>query len=189
MSNNLGQISIQPIQPIQPSQSIVSDSLASYGRAKTYMGTLFGSSLLTIFLIVGIFIVNKARQNKNNYKSIQAKVISIRPDGNRKYYAIVSYMVLDKIYENGVSFRYYKSIGSTVTIYYDINNPNMIEETSPQFNMMIGAGLIICILLSCGFMFYNAYIVKKSDIAAQSAAFTSSSYYGNNSPSLFSFRL
>jgi hypothetical protein len=180
MANNFN-----PIQPI-PFQSTVSDGLASYGRAKTYMGTLFGSSLLTIFLIVGIYMVNQARKNKNNYKPVQARVISIRPDIKR-YYAIISYTVLDKTYENNIYFRYYKSIGSLVTIYYDVNNPNMIEEKSPQFNMMIGFGIIICVLLSCGFMFYNAYIVKKSDFAAQSAAFTSSPSY--NSPSLLSLRL
>lgn len=161
----------------------VDSTLASYGRAKTYMSTIFGSSILTIFLIVGIFLVNKAIKNKNNYKSTEAKVVSIRPSIKNNYIATVSYTVSDKKYEGNVNLTYYRGIGSYVTVYYDIYNPNSIQNNSPTYQIFVGAGLIICVLLSCALMFYNAYMVKNSDFAAQDAAFTTSyNSYGSYRP-------
>jgi hypothetical protein len=161
----------------------VDSALASYGRAKTYMSTIFGSSILTIFLIVGIFILNRAIKNKNNYKSTEAKVLSIRPSGKNNYIATVSYTVSDKTYEGNVNLSYYRGIGSYVTVYYDIYNPNSVETYSPTYEILVGSGLIVCVLLSCALMFYNAYMVKNSDFAAQDAAFTTSyNSYGSYRP-------
>ena len=154
----------------------VDSALASYGRTKTYMSTIYGSSFLTLFLFVGLFILYKAIKNKNNYESIEAKILSIRPTGENSYSANVTYTILDKSYESDVKLNYYRNIGSYVTIYYDRNNPYTTESNSPSYNMFIGLGLVVGVLSSCAFMSYNTYMVKNSDIAAQDAAF--STQYG-----------
>jgi len=153
----------------------IDSTIVSYGRAKTYISTIFGSSILTIFLIIGIFILNKAIKNKNNYKSTEAKILSIRPTDKNNYVATITYNISDKSYENNINLNYYRGIGSFVTIYYDIYNPNTVESLSPTYQIFIGSGLLLCVILSCLLMFYNVYIVKKSDFAAKEAAFSSSS--------------
>lgn len=166
----------------------VDSAVVSYGRAKTYMGTIVGSSVLTIFLIIGVFILNSAIKNKANYKSTEAKILNIFPSG--KYYiANVTYNISNKSYQTTVKLSYYRSVGSYITIYYDKYNPNKAENSSPTYNIFAGTGLIVCILLSCALMFYNAYMVKNSDFAAKDAAFISSyNSYGMpyNRRSLFS---
>lgn len=152
----------------------IDSAIVSYGRAKTYTSTIFGSSIFTIFLIVGIFILNRAIKNKDNYKSIEAKILSIRPAGKNNYIANVTYNISDKSYETNVNLTYYRSVGSYVTIYYDKYNPNTTESSSPTYEILVGTGLIVCVLLSCALMFYNAYMVKNSDLAAQDAAFSTS---------------
>lgn len=161
----------------------IDTALASYGRAKTYMSTIIGSSILTIFLIVGFFVLIRAIKNKNNYNSTEAKILSINYNLNNNYTAIVTYNISDKSYETTINLNYYRSIGSYVTIYYDKNNPNIAESSSPKYEIFIGSGIIICVLLSCLLMFYNFYMVKNSNFAAQDAAFSSSynSPYGNRS--------
>jgi len=152
----------------------IDSAVVSYGRAKTYMSTVFGSCILTIFLIAGIYVLNKAIKNKDNYKSTEAKILSIRPAGRNNYIADVTYNISDKSYETNVNLTYYRSVGSYVTIYYDKYNPNTAESSSPTYEILVGTGLIVCVLLSCVLMFYNAYMVKKSAFAAQDAAFSTS---------------
>jgi hypothetical protein len=152
----------------------VDSAIVSYGRAKTYMGTIVGSSVLTIFLIIGIFILSNSIKNKSNYKSTEAKILNIAPSGRNNYIARVTYNISNKSYENTVNLNYYRSVGSYITIYYDKYNPNTAQNSSPTYKIFVGTGLIVCILLSCALMFYNAYMVKNSNFAAQDAAFSSS---------------
>lgn len=156
----------------------IDSSIVSYSRAKTYMNTIFGSSFLTLLLIVGVFILIRSIKNKDNNKSTEAKILSIKSNGKNIYSANITYTILDKSYENVIELNFYRNIGSFITIYYNIDNPNIIVTTSPIYEIFIGMILIVCVLLSCILMFFNAYMVRNSDIAAQDAVYRS---YGKRS--------
>ncbi len=148
----------------------IDSSIVTYGRTKTYIQTFFGSFILLIFFIAGLFILKKSYDDRNNIKSTTAKILSINPI-DRTYTANISYSINNKEYTNNVNIATYIAPNSIITIYYNINNPNIISTTSNATMMIVGS-IFVAIAVLCGIlMFYNTYFVSKSDMAARNAAF------------------
>lgn len=157
----------------QNTVNTINSGIAAYGRTKTYLNTAIASVISICFIIVGVYLLRSSLKNKDKIKSTQARIESIVDEDiipsrrrSRSYIANISYKVNDKEYKKNITLNSYESIGSFITVYYDINDPNNVTATSNTTTGLVGGGMILCALLLCGFMFFNSYMVSKSDIAA-----------------------
>ena len=85
----------------------------------------------------------------------------------------VRYTVNNINYENNIQLSIFPYVGQIIDIYYDINNPNNIQEVKQQNNNLgLGFGLICCGLCLCIIVSMNLYSVHKYKTAAINSALT-----------------
>lgn len=145
---------------------------AEYGRTKTYMSSIVGSCIVLSMLVGGGFITYSAFSTKNNKKKILGEIRGIRPIAKNSYSVNVRYFIDNKEYNNTLNINNYKAIGTSIEIYYDINNPYDISGSSPTSVIMIGSGIIICAICICCLLLYRLYTVSKYDQAAVESAYS-----------------
>jgi uncharacterized membrane protein YukC len=148
----------------------IDSAVATYGRAKTYLNTFIGTIIFICFIILGIYLVYSSYSNRKNIKSTNATIVSIAPYEKNLFIASITYNIDNKEYKTNITLKSFRNVGSNIIIYYDINNPNNVSESSNLTTAMIGSGMISFALLLCIFMFYYAFLVQKSDVAAIDAA-------------------
>lgn len=129
------------------------------------IGKILGIIFASIFILIGAFFcITSPAFNKNRIK-ITATVVSTREetkledytdDSNTTYkrnvtyyYPQLKYTVKGKTYlsEPNYSQTDKFSIGSTMDVYYDVNNPSDIEINSATFGLVfIGFGVVFIII-------------------------------------------
>lgn len=148
---------------------------AEYGRTKTYMSSIVGSCIVLSMLVIGGFVTYSAFNTRNNKKKILGEVRGIRPIGKNSYSVDVRYFIDNKEYNNTLNVNNYMVIGTSIEIYYDINNPYNISNSSPTNVIMFGSVVIICAILICCLLIYRIYTVSKYEHAAVESAYSNSS--------------
>lgn len=153
------------------------EATASYGRFKTYITSFVMCIVILIVCCIGGFVLNATFSSPTNMKKTTGVIIDIT-----NAYKI-RYTVNNINYENIIQLNYIPHIGQTINIYYNIDNPNIIQEVKMQKNgLSTGFGLICFGLCLFIIISMNLYSVHKYKTAAINSALTPtvSSGYGYN---------
>lgn len=158
------------VNEIKPGLSPELKLTATYGRTKTYFASIIGSCFVLSFAFGGGFLIFSANKSKNKMKKITANVDSISRYGNKQYKIFLSFNIDNVRYSNTIISNRFLTTGTSLTIYYDINNPNNISEHSTTKTIIIGSVLIFIAIIICLSIIYSVYTVKNYDQAAINAA-------------------
>lgn len=153
------------------------EATASYGRFKTYITSFVMCIVILIVCCIGGFVLNATFSSPTNMKKTTGVIIDIT-----NAYKI-RYTVNNINYENIIQLNYIPYIGQTINIYYNIDNPNIIQEVKMQKNgLSTGFGLICFGLCLFIIISMNLYSVHKYKTAAINSALTPtvSPAYGYN---------
>lgn len=146
------------VTPATPSLgSEIYSGSASFGRITAFIGAIFTSILAIVMIIIGIVILVK----KNHKKSVIGTVKNCRelankcctqsgPHGDRFHCSLtISYEVDNHTYTTNIDTNSEKSysIGSTITLYYDPDNPSHVsqKQSIPRWTggVLIGIALFL----------------------------------------------
>jgi hypothetical protein len=159
----------------QPYMHDTTEATASYGRFKTYMSSFMICSFILSLCCLGGFILNIGLKPPTNTTKTSGVIISM----NNGY--TVRYTVNNRNYENIIRLNTIPYIGKTIDLYYNNDNPNIINEAISKMTS-IGYGIGIMCFALCIFiiMSMNLYSVHKYKTAAINSALTptGSSSYG-----------
>jgi len=153
------------------------EATASYGRFKTYITSFVMCFVILSICCIGGFVLNASYSSPENMKKTIGVIINIS-NGYK-----IRYTVNNINYENIIQLNYIPYIGQVIDIYYNINNPNIIQVVNlPKNGISVGIGLICFGLCLFIIISMNLYSVHKYKTAAINSALTPtvSSGYGYN---------
>lgn len=143
------------------------EATASYGRFKTYTTSFVMCFVILSMCCIGGFVLNASFSSPTNMK----KTIGIVIDISNGYK--VRYTINNKNYENIIQLSIIPRIGQVIDIYYNNDNPDIIQEVkTPKNGIGIGFGLICTGLCLFVIISMNLYSVHKYKTAAINSALT-----------------
>lgn len=150
------------------------EATASYGRFKTYITSFVMCIVILCICCIGGFVLNASFSSPANMKKTTGVIIDIS-NGYK-----IRYTIDNKNYENIIQLNIIPRIGQVIDIYYNNNNPDIIQEVkTPKNGIGIGFGLICFGLCLFVIISMNLYSVHKYKTAAINSALTPiSSPYG-----------
>lgn len=143
------------------------EATASYGRFKTYITSFVMCIVILIMCCIGGFILNASFSSPINMKKTNGVIIDVS-NGYK-----IRYTVDNKIYENIIQLNVMPHIGQVISINYNNDNPNIIQEVkTPTHGIGFGFGLICFGLCLFVIISMNLYSVHKYKTAAINSALT-----------------
>lgn len=111
-----------------------------------------------VMIVLGIFLTIETSEFRKTAIETTAEVISVGrdtdTDGDIHYNVYVSYNVGNEVYESSYSTSSYTREGSSITVYYDPENPtDMRTSTSNLFGIIMSVMGIVFSVIGLGLLF------------------------------------
>lgn len=95
-----------------------------------------------------------------------ANIDSVEYLNSDQYTILLSYTINNKQYNNTIISNTNRIVGTSIPIYYTIDDPNNISEYSVTRTIIGGGLLIFFAVIVCLILIFNVYTVKKYNKAA-----------------------